>query len=45
MVYFTIPFRRSDDISSDAARLAANHGLVCYDPQGEHLRPAAGHDD
>ncbi|ATO15372.1 hypothetical protein CO540_17270 [Micromonospora sp. WMMA2032] len=45
MVYFTIPFSRSDEVSSEAAQMAAEHGLVCYDPQWEHLRPAAGHDD
>ncbi|WP_416905178.1 hypothetical protein [Micromonospora echinospora] len=45
MVYFTIPFSRSDEVSSAAARMAADHGLVCYDPQWGHLRPAPGHDD
>ncbi|RZT82240.1 hypothetical protein EV382_5546 [Micromonospora violae] len=45
MVYFTIPFHRADEVSAAAARLAADHGLVCYDPQGEHLRPATGHED
>ncbi|MBM0277577.1 hypothetical protein [Micromonospora tarensis] len=43
MLYFTIPFSRADEVSAEAARMAADHGLVCYDPQSEHLRPAAGH--
>ncbi|MFJ2087616.1 hypothetical protein OG400_19140 [Micromonospora ureilytica] len=45
MLYLTIPFNRSDEVSAGAAQMAADHGLVCYDPQWEHLRPAAGHDD
>ncbi|MFY1617315.1 hypothetical protein [Micromonospora sp. WMMD736] len=45
MVYFTIPFNRADEVSAAAAQLAIDHGLVCYDPQGEHLRPAAAHED
>lgn len=45
IVYLTIPFNRSDEVSAGAAQMATDHGLVCYDPQWEHLRPAAGHDD
>ncbi|MFF0152383.1 hypothetical protein [Micromonospora sp. NPDC005203] len=45
MVYFTMRFSRSDEVSAAAARIAAEHGLVCYDPQWEELRPAAGQDD
>ncbi|MEH0929384.1 hypothetical protein [Micromonospora sp. CPCC 205558] len=45
MLYFTIPFNRANEVSAAAAQMAADHGLVCYDPQWEHLRPAAGHED
>jgi hypothetical protein len=44
MVYFTIPFNRADEVSGAAAQMAADHGLICYDPQWEHLRPATGHE-
>ena len=40
MIYLTMPYGRSRELSAEAARLAAEHGLVCYDPQWEHLRPA-----
>ncbi|MEV4753880.1 hypothetical protein AB0J86_02005 [Micromonospora sp. NPDC049559] len=40
MIYLTIPYGRSKELSAEAARLAAEHGLVCYDPQWGHLRPA-----
>ncbi|MFC0006849.1 hypothetical protein [Micromonospora siamensis] len=44
MVYFTMPFNRADEVSAAAAQLAADHGLVCYDPRWAHARPAAGHE-
>jgi hypothetical protein len=44
MVYFTIPFSRADEVSAAAAQMAVDHGLICYDPQWGHLRPAAGHE-
>ena len=44
MVYFTIPFNRAEEVSAAAAHMAADHGLICYDPQWEHVRPAAGHE-
>jgi hypothetical protein len=43
MIYLTMPYGVAGELSAEAARLAAEHGLVCYDPQWEHLRPA--HDD
>jgi hypothetical protein len=43
MIYLTMPYGRAGELSAEAARLAAEHGLVCYDAQWEHLRPA--HDD
>ncbi|MET7710322.1 hypothetical protein [Micromonospora sp. NPDC005413] len=43
MIYLTMPYGLAGELSVEAARLAAEHGLVCYDPQSEHLRPV--HDD
>jgi hypothetical protein len=43
MIYLTMPYGVAGEMSAEAARLAAEHGLVCYDPQSEHLRP--GHQD
>jgi len=43
MIYLTMPYRLAGELSAEAARLAAEHGLICYDPQLEHLRPV--HDD
>lgn len=38
-VLITLVSRRSDKASDFAAGLAAEHGLVCYDPQLGSLRP------
>ncbi|MEV4479695.1 hypothetical protein [Micromonospora coxensis] len=43
MIYLTMPFRMAGKLSAEAARLAGERRLVCYDPQSEHLRPA--HED
>ncbi|MDH6466423.1 hypothetical protein M2302_006631 [Micromonospora sp. A200] len=40
-VYFTMRYSMCEEVSAEAARLAADHGLVCYDPQWERLRPTA----
>lgn len=34
-----ILFDRATEVSADAAVLAQAHGLVCYDPQEDRLRP------
>lgn len=39
MVYLGIVYSRADEVSTVVARIAAEHGLVCFDPQTEHLRP------
>ncbi|MEU8023957.1 MULTISPECIES: hypothetical protein [Micromonospora] len=39
MIYLTMPYGLAGELSAEAARLAAEQGLVCYDPQEEHLRP------
>lgn len=43
MIYLTMPYGLAGKLSAEAALLADRHGLVCYDPQSEHLRPV--HDD
>ena len=40
-VYFTMRYSMCEEVSAEAARMAADHGLVCYDPQWERLRPTA----
>ncbi|WP_305788964.1 hypothetical protein [Symbioplanes lichenis] len=39
IVYLTMSWSRCEEVSAAAAQLAAEHGLVCYDPQMERLRP------
>ncbi|MET7751625.1 hypothetical protein [Micromonospora sp. NPDC005367] len=38
-VYFTVRYRMCEEVSAEAACMAADRGLVCYDPQWERLRP------
>jgi hypothetical protein len=38
-IYFSMVFSMADEASAFAADLAQQHGLVCYDPQLERLRP------
>jgi hypothetical protein len=39
LMYFPMVWSRCEEVSARAARLAAEHRLICYDPQLEHLRP------
>ena len=39
-IYFSMVWSKADEASAFAARTAAEHGLVCYDPQAEAMRPA-----
>ncbi|MER5401328.1 hypothetical protein [Streptomyces sp. NPDC002599] len=39
MVYLVMSYSRAEEASEYAAQLARSHGLVCFDPQGETLRP------
>ncbi|GGV26104.1 hypothetical protein GCM10010277_07460 [Streptomyces longisporoflavus] len=39
IVYLLMTYGRAEEVSAYAAALAHEHGLVCYDPQGECLRP------
>ena len=41
VVYFGMTWDRQEDVAPVAARLAAAHGLVCYDPQLGTLRPGS----
>lgn len=41
IVYFTMRHSRADEVSAEAARMAAERGLICFDPQHGCLRPAA----
>lgn len=39
MVYLLMSYSQAEEVSEYAAQLARSHGLVCFDPQGETLRP------
>ncbi|MCW3838639.1 hypothetical protein ONA70_00805 [Micromonospora yasonensis] len=39
-IYFPMVYSRCNEVSAGAARIAAEHGLVCFDPQLGLLRPA-----
>jgi hypothetical protein len=38
IVYLLMSYGKAEEVSDYAASLAREHGLVCYDPQGECLR-------
>jgi hypothetical protein len=39
IVYLLMSYSTADEVSEYAAELAREHGLVCFDPQAERLRP------
>jgi hypothetical protein len=39
IVYLLMSYSQADELSEHAAQLASTHGLVCFDPQTESLRP------
>lgn len=39
MVYLLMSYSQAEEVSECAAQLARSNGLVCFDPQGETLRP------
>ncbi|NUV62724.1 hypothetical protein [Streptomyces sp. CAI-85] len=41
IVYLLMSYSKAEEVSEYAAELAGEHGLVCFDPQGECLRPWA----
>ena len=42
IICFALRPSMADDVSAAAARMAADRGLVCYDPQRDRPRPARG---
>jgi len=38
-IYFPMVYSMAEEASAFAAELARQHGLVCYDPQLDRLRP------
>lgn len=41
VIYFAMVWSRAEEASEYAARVAEQHGLVCFDPQSKCLRPAS----
>ncbi|WAL66482.1 hypothetical protein ORV05_01265 [Amycolatopsis cynarae] len=39
LMYFPMVWSRCEEVSAWASQLATEHGLVCYDPQLDRLRP------
>ncbi|WP_413760663.1 hypothetical protein [Streptomyces sp. MMBL 11-3] len=39
LVYLLMSYGKAEEVSEYAALLAREHGLVCFDPQAERLRP------
>ncbi|GIF23794.1 hypothetical protein BJ973_004404 [Actinoplanes tereljensis] len=39
IIYFAMRYSMADEVSAIAARMAADRGLVCFDPQQNRLRP------
>jgi hypothetical protein len=39
IVYLLMSYGKAEEVSAYAATLAREHGLVCFNPQGECLRP------
>ncbi|MGY1577280.1 hypothetical protein [Streptomyces sp. MN13] len=39
IVYLLMSYGKAEEVSEYAAELAREHGLVCFDPQSECLRP------
>lgn len=39
IVYLVMTYARAAEVAEFAATLARDHGLICFDPQGETLRP------
>jgi hypothetical protein len=39
IIYFAMRPSMADEVSAECARMAAERGLVCFDPQWDRLRP------
>jgi hypothetical protein len=44
IIYFALSYSRAEEVSTGAAQLAAERGLVCFDPQLGCLRPTPDDD-
>jgi hypothetical protein len=41
ILYFAMRYSMAEEVSAAAARMAADRGLICFDPQWNCLRPSA----
>lgn len=41
IIYFAMRYSMAEEVSAAAAQMAADRGLVCFDPQWNCLRPTA----
>ncbi|MET8281522.1 hypothetical protein [Micromonospora sp. NPDC005174] len=41
IIYFGMRYSMCEGVSAEAARMAADRGLICFDVQWDRLRPAA----
>jgi hypothetical protein len=41
IIYFAMRYSMADEVSAQAAAMAAERGLVCFDPQLDQVRPTA----
>jgi len=39
IIYFAMRWSMCEEVSAQAAQMAADHGLNCFDPQMDRLRP------
>ncbi|BDH03934.1 hypothetical protein [Streptomyces seoulensis] len=39
LVYLAMSYSKAQEVSEYASALAREHGLICFDPQAERLRP------
>ncbi|MGQ5259587.1 hypothetical protein ACTWLT_02395 [Micromonospora sp. ZYX-F-536] len=42
IIYFAMRYSMCEEVSAEAARMAAERGLICFDPQWDRLRPSDG---
>ncbi|MFJ8581335.1 hypothetical protein [Micromonospora sp. NPDC093277] len=40
IIYFAMRYSMCEEVSAEAAKIAAERGLICFDPQWSRLRPA-----
>ncbi|MET8528547.1 hypothetical protein [Micromonospora sp. NPDC005172] len=42
IIYFAMRYSMCEEVSAEAAKMAAEQGLICFDPQWDRLRPSDG---